>query len=462
MKPGRAVASFDSASGMVRALSRHLRGADVPLLGQLPAAAEAPASALLGGVNRLPRSWAERAYALSGIAEGVPPARTGEVDAESLARWVVDHYPRRRYDVVLLGSSNGAAVHLAAALGAPWLPQTLLVPVRRGGVDRDDAHAELAAGLEPGRALLEANPDVVLHHMQDPNQDRLMIRGMSYFRIKWRRLPRAYRDFLDRHLAPGGVVVTVECDARWPVTEISDRHLFQFGAFGGATADEYHRGGPRVAEFLRERGASVDRWHPPEPDAQHPEAEWGFSARWCDDIADRVQQLGARWCRLGFDGPEGLSAAVAEVHRRWHRLRGVPDERLLLDCFLLMDPRLAVLTGSAPYWLTFPVRSSLQSAHDYLDEVGAFDELRLTLFSHGLASIGVAPVGEWRALLDRAAKVGATAGVDERAFPRDFAAFARAHRALSRIRHRYPAPPDMPWDEAADVLRQRPEVRLRP
>lgn len=462
MKAGRAVASFDSATGMVRALSRHLRGLDVPLLGQFPAAAEAPMSALLGGANRLPRSWAQRAYAVSGAAEGVPPARTGEVDAEALARWVVEHYPRdRRYDVVFLGSSNGSAVHLAAAVGAPWLPQTLLVPVRRSGADPDDAEAELEFGLEPGRALLEANPGVVLHHVQDPNQDRLMIRGMAYFRIKWQRLPAAYREFLDQHLAPGGVVVTAECDAQWPVTEVADRHLFQFGAFGGATAHEYHRGGPRVTEFLRAHGASVAQWRPPVPDGRRPEAEWGFSTQWCDEIGELARALGAPWCRLGFDGPDGLSAAVAEVYRHWHRLRGVPDERLLLDCFLLLDPRLTVLTGSAPYWMTFGTRTSLRSAHQYLDEVGPFAEMRLTLFSHGVDSIGIAPIEQWRALLGRATKLGATTGVDERAFPRDFAVFARTHRALSRIRHRYPAPANLPWSAAEAVLRHRPEVRLQ-
>lgn len=111
--------------------------------------------------------------------------------------------------------------------------------------------------------------------------------------------------------------------------------------------------------------------------------------------------------------------------------------------------------------MTFGTRTSLRSAHQYLDEAGPFAEMRLTLFSHGVDSIGLAPIEEWRALLDRATKIGATAGVDERAFPRDFAVFARTRRALSRIRHRYPAPENLPWSEAEGVLRQRPEVRLQ-
>jgi hypothetical protein len=45
----------------------------------------------------------------------------------------------------LLGSANGAAIYLAAALGMPWLPQTLLLPVRRA-LDPDDVQGDVAWG----------------------------------------------------------------------------------------------------------------------------------------------------------------------------------------------------------------------------------------------------------------------------------------------------------------------------
>ena len=54
-------------------------------------------------------------------------------------------YPSRRYPMALIGSSNGAAVHLAAAMGAPWLPQTFMVPVRNPSNDPDDPRRD------PGR-----------------------------------------------------------------------------------------------------------------------------------------------------------------------------------------------------------------------------------------------------------------------------------------------------------------------
>src|SRR5699024_2789960 len=105
MKPGRAAASFDSATGMLRALARHLAGREVPMLGQLPPSLERPVSVLLGGANKLPRRPAEALYTASGVGEAVPRGSTGEVDSDLLARWVVEHYPKQRYDVVFAGSA---------------------------------------------------------------------------------------------------------------------------------------------------------------------------------------------------------------------------------------------------------------------------------------------------------------------------------------------------------------------
>lgn len=148
---------------------------------------------------------------------------------------MVGHYPRRRYPAVFVGSSNGAMIHLAALIGAPWLPQTLLIPVRRRGGGPDQPAEALRLHRDAGQALLRANPDLELHHMHDANQGRLMVAGMSYFRIKWRQLPHAYARFLHDRLAPGGTVVTVECGLQWPTTRIGERYLFQHGALGGAT-----------------------------------------------------------------------------------------------------------------------------------------------------------------------------------------------------------------------------------
>lgn len=183
MKPGRAVASFDSASTFLRVLAQHLHGKGSPALGLGPAARTT--SRVLPVVNKLPGGVREALYTWSGWSEAVPKDRVGDVDAEAIAAWAAGQYPRRRYPAVLIGSSSGAVAHLAALAGVPWLPQTFLVPVRHRRLDPD----------EPKTAMAD--------------------------------------------LEPGGTVLVVDCAERWPTTTIGPRELFQHGAVGDATPEEY-------------------------------------------------------------------------------------------------------------------------------------------------------------------------------------------------------------------------------
>lgn len=458
--PGKNVAAFDSATAMLRALSGFLHGRDFPMLGQLPRPLEPAADRFLRLVNRLPRRAAESAYAVSGWAEAVKAGRVGDVDAEALAEWVAGHYPRRRYPVVFIGSSDGALVHLAAALGAPWLPQTLLIPVRRRGGHPDDPAEALRRHRDAGRALVDANPDLVLHHMHDANQDRLMVSGMSYFRVKWQRLPRAYRAFLRDHLEPGGTVITSECELTWPVTRVGERYLFQHGALGGATIEEFRHGGPRIADYLARYGSPYRRWEAPEPDAEAAEAEWGFDPALLADIRELTSGPDWNHVRLRFAGPEALSPAVADLYRRWYERRGIPPDRLLAESFVILEPWWTLRTGSVPYWMVFNTEPSLRSLLAYLDADGRapFDEIRLMLFSHGVESAGLATIPQWREALDRARKIGVFTGVDTRAYPRDFAVLARAHRELTRVRRTYPMPRPLDLATVAEHLADRPEI----
>ncbi|GAU69332.1 hypothetical protein SSP35_11_01510 [Streptomyces sp. NBRC 110611] len=462
MKASSAVAAFDSATGMLRALSRFHTGRDVPAIGQVPAALELPMSGLLGAVNRLPVKAREWVYAASGWAEAIPLRRVGDVRADDLATWVTRHYPRRRYPVIFVGSANGALVHLAAALDAAWLPQTLLLPVRRRGVSPDDPCGDLAAVEGAGRALLAANPDFVLHHMHDPNQDRLMIAGMTYFRAKWCRLPEAYRRFIRHHLAPGGRIVAVDCTLTWPTTRVDDRYVFQFGALGDATPEEYRRGGPRVTDLLARYGATARRWDPPAADGESPEAEWGMQPALLDDLSSFAERHRLDLDLLRFDTPQRLSPAVADLYRSWYAGRNLPADRLLVESFLLLDPWQALRTGSVPYWAVFGTETFRAGLEAYLDSTDPYDEIRVLLFNHGTESIGLASADDWRRTAARARKIGVLTGMDATAYPRDFASLVRAHRELRKIRTRYPMPLPLDTADAAAVLTNRDEVIWRP
>jgi hypothetical protein len=164
-----------------------------------------------GAINALPVALREQVYIWSGRAESIPARKLPGADMNRVAEWAKDLYPERPHPAVVIGSSSGAAVHLRAALGIPWLPQTFPTPVARSGVHPDQPKQggslgrKTRAGLSGGQSGRGA-----------ASHDRLMLQRMTYFRFKWLRLPLACRQFIERWLMPGGTIFLVECGLRCP------------------------------------------------------------------------------------------------------------------------------------------------------------------------------------------------------------------------------------------------------
>jgi hypothetical protein len=436
--PEDAVAAFDSASAFLASLARALHHQDFPYLGQ--SRFKVP---LVYASKALPGPLRRRAYARASGREGVPPHKLAGVDMERVATWAADKYPDRMYPAVLLGSSNGALAHLAAACDIPWLPQTMLVPVRRPGADPQDYASAARFGEQHARSLLDLNPGIQLHHMHDANQDALSASQMAYFRVKWRRLPEAYERFLQQRLLPGAPIVVVHDTSTWPVTSCGDRHVFQVGAQGGMTADEYLEG-PNV----------------PVPDDTAPEAEWGFAEPLLDAVRAWAEPAAHPVVEIQYDHPQHPAAVVADTTRAWLRGCGEPAERLLVSSFIVHDPWRTITSASVPFWTFFPVLPAADDLGAYLD-THRYDDIDVLLFSHGVRSRGLADAGVWQGLADRAGRRGRLLGTDPSAFPADFPTFVRYTRALRSL-------PDaaVPWqpmsvDTALSGLSDGPRVHVR-
>ncbi|GAA3640930.1 hypothetical protein [Microlunatus ginsengisoli] len=161
---------------------------------------------------------------------------------DAVAASFADAYPVRPYPAAIVGSTNGALTHLAAAMQIPWLPATVLVPVARvADADRPDLALDFGRRVVP--RLLDGNPDVALHQMHDAAQDELMVARMTYFRTKWATLPDAYARFLAARLSPGAPVIIADDRSQWPVVRVGSRHVFQNGGRGGLTPDQYQQRG---------------------------------------------------------------------------------------------------------------------------------------------------------------------------------------------------------------------------
>nr|ADN15162.1 conserved hypothetical protein [Gloeothece verrucosa PCC 7822] len=446
------IADFDSASAMLRATAAYLRGEDFPGLGITSPAVEP----LFSLVNQLPRPLQEFIYTTGSANEGIPPERLKDTRIEVVAQWMVNQYPLKEYPAVAIGSSSGAMVHLYAALGIPWLPQTFLVPVKHPGLDPDEPKKYLEWGKKYAPAFLEANPEIVLHQMHDPNEDRLTSQGMTYFRVKRLRLGTAFERFIENSLPQGGTIFLVECQNSWPTTQVSERHIFQFGAVGGMNSQEFLYGSERVAEYIQRYHPSQQKWDAPEPDAESPEAEWGFRPELAEDVERFARERGYRVRRIVFDEPAYPSPFVAELYRWWYKQQKILTNRLLIESFVLLEPFWMLQTGSIPFWLTFNKQPSLDWLLDYLKSSQSYNEIYMMLFSHGVESVGLVSIEQWRAVLARAKEKGDFIGVDQDKYPRDFASMIRYYTDLKRtISQRYPLPEPLTLEQLDQFISEQ-------
>jgi len=227
-RAARPLVDFDSGVNSVRALGRFLRGRDHSGLSVGPGS-----RALAAAVSRLPTRARRGAFSAMGAAQGVPLQMARAISADDMSDWAIAQYDHGPYAVVMVGAASGAAVHLAAALRAPYLPQTLLASVRELELHPDDPAGAMNALAPTTRMLAERNPEVSVYHMHDPAQDRPMVEGMAYFRFKRHALGRTFERFLEERLAPEGTVIALECTRTWRSRAVGERAYFQFGCLGG-------------------------------------------------------------------------------------------------------------------------------------------------------------------------------------------------------------------------------------
>jgi len=410
LDPTEVVASFDSASVLHAATVAALKGQPFPHLGSSSLAGLAVRAA-----GRLPWSLVRDLYTRIGASEGINPRRLGDVDLSAVAGAFADRYPKRRYPAVLLGSSNGALTHLAAAMQVPWLPDTVLVPVAHVG-DPDRPDQAMDFGRSVASPLLERNPDVVLHHMHDQLQDVLMAQRMSYFRVKWRRLPDAYAAFVDQRLAPGGTVVVVRDHSSWPVTRLGPRHVFQAGGRGGTPPEGF-----------------LALPHAPGPDEKAAEAEWGLDTSFREEVQGWCAERGYRYTEISYDGPQAPAAPVASVMRNWYRARGESADRLVVPCFILGDPWQTISAAAIPFWIYFAVQPALQSLDEYLSEAEPYADVNVFLFEHGANSPGIATPEEFETVVRRHGATVHFDGLQRGRFPHDIGTLGRYDKIFDQL-----------------------------
>jgi len=355
-----------------------------------------------------PSAAFEDALAHVAAHRAVPWEATGEVDAETVAAWIVAQYARpagRRvaaataFPAAVLGSPHGAAVHLAAALGAPWLPTAFDLAATWPDGSVDDPDAALRHGIAAADRLRTANPGIAVRQVYDP-----VLRGRAAgttvaLVARWRRVPRAYQRFLSARLAPGAPLLLVSDARPWPVFDLGGGLTFQLGGpAAGLEPDDYLRPGPDLGQAVRLAGGESRRWHAPRIAPADGTAEYGPEPQLVGELRRIAFAAGRSLHQVRYGRPSALSVAVAEVTRDWLAAAGRDDGRLLVGCGRLLDPSRALRTGLVPYWCESALRGEVSDAEWWLAGSRRFDRVDVLVDPPGRPSSVIAPIPQWRAL----------------------------------------------------------------
>nr|WP_172894679.1 hypothetical protein [Micromonospora purpureochromogenes] len=426
MAGDRVVAVGSTARVLVAATARALRGDDCGDLGQ-----STPLSRFTAAPEPVRRAAAARAASRVALT----PDQTAEVDAERVARWIVDQYPRRRYPGVVLGSPHASAMHLAVALGVPWLPAAFEMSAHwtRGAVDRPRAALDHGAAL--AARVLAGNPELHLRQVHCPASRGALAGSTVSLVARWQALPQAYARFLADRLEPAASLLVVRDARTWPVSDEGQGHSFQLGCPGsGLEPVDFHPDSHALRQVLRSAGGDGGHWEPPEVSAAGEHAEHGVEPGFVDGARRWGGRHGHGLHEVRVPQPTALSAAVADLYRRWLRRAGKTGDRLVVECGRLLDPWQVVRAGLVPYWCENATRRSVDGVELWLAGSEPFSSVDVLPESPGMRSPALAGLPQWLAV----------------------AAFGRRRRALDRTAARgYPVA-SVPTRRATEVLRNQP------
>ena len=185
---------------------------------------------VLGRRGELPEELRRAALAADAVADAVPETQVDQLDAEAVAAWITGHHRRATYPAVVLGSPHGAAVHLAVALGAAWLPTSFTVTVPWPGGSPEDWPGAREHGARLARRMMAGNPGITVRQVHDPVLRGPLSGTTVALHVRWRTLPEAYRTVLRSRLAPGGASILVRDLRTWPMLAGPPGYTFQIGS----------------------------------------------------------------------------------------------------------------------------------------------------------------------------------------------------------------------------------------
>jgi hypothetical protein len=391
------VEGFDSGTRVVREIAEALTGKGRSILECYPWGSRA----FLGLVSLFPEAarialieWGMR------LSVGRAARVAALVDVDDLVRWCVDQYPDdRRYDMILVGSPNGAVAHLAALLDAPFLTTSFGLTFRHPTIQAADRTAYVESARAAIRSIRTANPDggyeLIAHY--DPLHDRSLVEVAAFVRIKLTELPAAYVTFIERHLAPDGQLILIDCTYSWPQVTLGEGAFLQVGGLGAIASEEY-----------------LERWADDLQAFDRRESEWGCPEPFAGSVVQWARDRGIDFVEIRFDHPWSYSLLALNAY---HACEGVRSELLMIDSFNHLNPRTNVETGIPALWLPFNTTEGPALVEAALQGT-SIERILFAPLPSFADSPDTAPLDSWVDLLGRFGPVELL-GVGPRLYPAD-------------------------------------------
>jgi hypothetical protein len=390
------------------------------------------------------RAWWTRRR---GRDSGIPRQRVADVRADDVAAWMTGGYSGQQYPAVVVGSPHVGALHLAAALGAPWLPAGFRLSVRCSPAEARRPQPALRQGRAIASGLLTADPGIAVYQRCDPI-------GRSAatldFYVKWTAVPQRLQRFLSERLSPGGTVVLIRDCRGWPATQPDDGYRFQVGTVAsGLSWPDYCRQLRRLSDESRDDWVDDDGWAVPQPDGGDVDAEQGIHPGLLGDLRRWSGDNGRRLRIVAITDSAALSAAVADVYRSWLRGAGKTGNRLMIGCGTLLDPWHVIRSGLVPYWCPGPLHSDIDALEYWLAGSEPFRSIDLLVEPPGRVSPKVVPRDRLSALTRFAADRGVLDPTCRRNYPLGVVDARHVSRVLGE--QPYDSPPPAPLSTAAAI-----------
>ncbi|GIF00603.1 hypothetical protein [Paractinoplanes rishiriensis] len=403
---------------------------------------------VLGRRSELPPYLRGQVLANEAAAEAVPAEAADKIDAGAVARWITAQYPDDKYAAVVLGSPHGGAAHLAATLGAAWLPTGFPVTLRWPGGSTGDWPAAMDWGAGLASLIAAGNPGVSVRQVHDPVRRGPLCGTTVTLRLRWRVLPFAYAEFLRTRLQPGGTSLLLRDMRTWPVLEAGPDFGFQVGSpTTGWTADDYGPDRPAFRRLLD--GLGADQWSGSFRDAPSQYAETAGDPALDPQLRDLAEQTGCRTYRVLYKSPEMFSAGLADAFRAY--LDG--GEGCLVECGRLLDPSGSLRRRLIPYWCESASERAFTGAEWWLAGSEPFDDMTVLPEPPGTDGGVHATLRQWRSLASFAARNGRLDRVVAGHYPLLPLPTRQAARAVAEAAETRPTPPRLTMPTLIDSLR---------